>query len=340
MPLHHLALFWLLLLSTAPAPAQVCAYNSSADPSSSSGGATAGLLYPPTSALFRRMHVVVPSVVFQNVPMVITDMAVVAISGHRRMKFDRLTIRMGHTTVGQANTIFAQNITSPLQDVLVARDHVFFEGFGPAWVPVGLQTSFQFLPGSGNLLIEVIAEGGMILEGDTSQVANAALLGSCVVSAFEPTLPTIGNPTTVPRLRFCFDRAEVSLSGETCNGSAGSTPLLGVTGRPTPGSMPTLWLSDAPANALAACAYGFDTRPPFPINLTALGAPGCRQYFAPAFADFVLANPVGVGQRSISVPNATATIGAILYAQYYVLDPPANALDLTASNYARLLVGL
>jgi hypothetical protein len=338
MILHRIALSWLLVAATVPAPAQTCAYNSGVDPAGGNG--LAALLYPPTSALFRRTHVVVPAVVFQNVPLVITDIAVATIPGYRRMKFDRLTIRMGHTTVGQANTIFGQNITSPLQDVLVARDHVFFEGFGPAWVPVGLQTSFQFLPGSGNLLIEVVAEGGLILEGDTSGAAGGSLLGSCVTSSLEPTLPTVGNSATVPRLRFCFDRAEVSLSGESCNGSAGSTPLLGVTGRPTPGSMPTLWLSDAPANALAACAYGFDTKPPFPINLTALGAPGCRQYFAPAFADFVLANPLGIGERAISVPSATATIGAILYAQYYVLDPPANALDLTASNYARLLVGL
>jgi hypothetical protein len=41
----------------------------------------------------------------------------------------------------------------------------------------------------------------------------------------------------------------------------------------------------------------------------------------------------------VPIPTAPTTIGAVAYAQYFVLDPPANALDLTASNYARLLVG-
>jgi hypothetical protein len=34
-----------------------------------------------------------------------------------------------------------------------------------------------------------------------------------------------------------------------------------------------------------------------------------------------------------------ATAGASVYAQYFVLDPPANALGITASNYVRLMAG-
>jgi hypothetical protein len=278
--------------------------------------------------------------VFQNVPARITDVAVGARSGWRTYAFGELTIRMGHTTANQLSASFAQNITSPLQDVLVAHDHVWTEGPGPAWVPLGLQAPFQFLPGSGNLLIELIQRDISVLEQVAYNYLGTANVGT-VVAGYGSSIPAqASSQGDAPRLRFCIDRAEVLLHGETCNGSGSSTPLLGVTGRPTPGATPTIWLSDAPPNAIAACAYGFDTRPPFPVDLTPLGAPGCRQYLAPAFADVVLANGLGIGQNTIAVPGAPATIGAILYTQYFVLDPPANALGLTASNYARLLVGL
>ncbi|MFY9342921.1 MAG: hypothetical protein WAT39_10555 [Planctomycetota bacterium] len=333
--IHRVSFVVLLLIAASPR-AQTCAYNWGTEPLGP-GGNTATLL--SSIDIVYRSHVLVPAAVFQNVPLVITDLSVAVAGGYRRLKYTRLTIRMGHTTVNQLATTFAPNITSPLQDVLVANEHVFFEGFGPAWIPVGLQTPFQFLPGSGNLLIEVVTEGGLVLDQATYQSPAGALMGGQVYGV-GTTLPIDGNPTTAPRLRFCTDRAEAILSGETCNGSAGSTPLLGVTGRPAIGSTTTLWLSDAPANAPAACAWGFATTPPFPLLLTTVGAPGCQQYFTVAVADLVAANPVGVGQRTLAVPNTPSLVGAIAYAQYYVLDPPANALGVTASNYARLLVGL
>jgi hypothetical protein len=327
----------VVVLSLAAVRGQTCAYNWGSEPLQLSGN-TARLLYGGGNV--SRSHVLVPAVVFQNVPLRITDLSVSTTPGYRRLRFDRLTIRMGHTTVTQLSPVFAANLTSPLQDVLVATDHVHFEGFGPEWIPVGLQSPFQFLPGSGNLLIEVVTEGGQVLDQASNQDPGAGMLGGMVLAS-GTTLPTQASPAgPVPRLRFCADRAETLLFGQSCNGSANSTPLLGVTGRPTPGNAATVWLSDAPANAFAACAYGFATTPPFPVLLTALGAPGCRQYFPISHADFAGANGVGVASRTVAVPNSPAVVGAIVYAQWYVLDPPANALGITASNYARLLVGL
>lgn len=332
---------WLPLLSTlllaGVAMTQNCLYNWGSDPTIA--GNTGGLLGPAGPGQIRRQHLLVPALVFQNVPTRITDFAYAIGAGYRRLRFDELTIRMGHTNATQLSTNFAQNITSPLQTVMSVRDHVWFEGVGPAWTPVGLQSSFQFLPGSGNLLIEVIVHGGSVLDYLSYQGAANSLLGDLMVGV-DVTLPTTGGSSPVPRLRLCSDRAEAILFGESCAGSGTSTPLLGVGGRPTLGTSPTVWLSDAPPNAPAACAFGFDPAPPFPLLLTSLGAPGCRQYFPVAFADFVLADSFGVGQRTVLIPSVPAAIGAVAYAQYFVLDPPANALGLTASNYARLLVGL
>ena len=318
--------------------AQTCLYTWGSDPGVAGSGAN--LLDPAGTGNVLRRQLLVPAVVFQNVPTRITELSGASVpAGYRRVRFDELTIRMGHTSAAQLSTTFAQNITSPLQTVLSVRDHVWFDGFGPAWVPVGLQTPFLFLPGSGNLLIEVVVMGGQTLETVASQANTGAQIGSFITAPGQ-TIPTTGTPSATPRLRLCVDRAESMLLGESCPGSGTSTPLLGVSGRPLLGSAPMIWLSDAPANAIAACAFGFDSASPYPINLTPLGAPGCRQYFAMAFADLVLADALGVAQKAVSIPNSQSAIGFAFYAQYYVLDPPANPLDLTASNYARFLVGL
>lgn len=336
----HWSFGFLFSFLCSVAVAQTCIYSSGAEPVNP-GGVDAPLIQPWGVGQIERTHLLFPAGMFQNVPVTITDFSVAVRAGWRKFRCTELTIRMGHTTVSQLGAVYAQNITSPLQDVLVVRDHVWTQGIGPGWVAVGLQQSFQFLPGSGNLLIEIVARDTTLLEQFQNQWLDACSIGTRI-GTYLANLPLDCNcsPSPAPRLRFCVDRAETLVLGQTCAGSGTSTPLLGVSGRPTPGAAPTIWLSDAPANAIAACAYGFDTRPPYPVNLTSLGAPGCRQYFPVAFADVVLANAIGVGQRTIVVPSAPATIGAILYTQYYVLDPPANALDLTTSNYARLLVGL
>ena len=320
----------------AIAAAQNCLYNWGSDPTPPGSGAP--LLSPLGPGQFRRTQVLVPAFVFQNVPERITDFAYVIGTGWRHLHFEELTIKMGHTTMNTLSNNFAANVTSPLQTVMSVRDHVWFEGVGPAWTSVGLQNSFQFLPGSGNLLIDVTIWGGDVLAYASSGYPSSSLIGSAVAGN-DVTPPTSGGGFPVPRLRLCTDRAESILFGQSCQGSGTSTPLLGVSGPPALGASPTIWLSDAPPNALAACAFGFDTAPPFPLLLTSLGAPGCRQYFPVVFADFVLANNLGIGQRTVLIPSAPTMVGAILYAQYFVLDPPANALDLTASNYARLLAG-
>jgi hypothetical protein len=333
----------ILLLSSLFAigsamPAQTCVYESSPDPAGNPAVQGTSIV---GGIDFQRSQFIVNAAVFQNVPTLIREMSFGNSGGLFVQSITSLRVRFGYSTQTQVQPGFVQNTTSPLQDVLVATDYVWTVGLGSIWVPLGLQQPFLFVPGNGNLLVDIQTTGvttTVVLPTNSlvgSGFNNVQVRGDAVSGVSVP-----GQITLAPRVRFCVDRAESMLLGQTCNGSAGSTPLLGVTGWPTPGATPTIWLSDAPPNAIAACAYGFSNAAPYPVNLTSLGAPGCRQYFAPAFADLVLANNLGIGQQTILVPSAAATIGAILYAQWWVLDPPANALDLTTSNYLRLLVGL
>ena len=97
---------------------------------------------------------------------------------------------------------------------------------------------------------------------------------------------------------------------------------------------------------LAACltgsvlvAFGFDNSPPFPLDLGTQGAPGCKQYFPIAFTMAVVADPLGLGQHVVTIPNSLGLLGTIVLGQYVALEPGGNALGALTSNYGRVLVG-
>ena len=323
-------------------PAQTCVHTSGSDPAGSLPPRATGrsFLYPGTDSGWIRRHLLVPATLFANVPLRITDFSLPVREGWRQLRIRQFIVRMGHTTRTQLSTTFAQNITSPLQDVLVANDYVVFEGIGPAWVPLGLQQSFQFLPGHGNLLVEVIQSGVSSLE----QVAYTGLadgyVGSLVASAFESSVPATGSVAIeIPRFRFCFDQPELSLSGIACGGSTNTPPTLGLAGEPVLGSHTTFWLGNAPASSLAFLAFGFDGRPPYPLDLGTQGAPGCRQYFPVATALAVLTDGFGLGQYALPIPNNLGLAGQYVLGQYIALRPASNALGLLTSNYGRVLIG-
>ncbi len=83
-------------------------------------------------------------------------------------------------------------------------------------------------------------------------------------------------------------------------------------------------------NSIIASA-GFDLGP--------LGAPNCLVYVRPDFTTLYIANGVGEAELLFSVPNNLALRGLPLFEQAAVLDLPANALGITASNWARQILG-
>jgi hypothetical protein len=331
----------LAALLAASLAAQTCIYTGSSDPAGA-GQASLFLLEntSPPSPGFYRTQTLLPAALFQNVPVRITEISIPVRQGFRRSRFAQLTIRMGQTTVTQLSTVFAQNITSPLQNVLVANNHVVFDGVGPAWVPLGLQQPYLFLPGHGNLIIEVVQSIGEVLEQASYTDLAPTVLGTMMISAFETTVPTTGGLTNqLARLRLCVDHPELSLSGIACGGSQNMAPQLGLQGTPSLGSQTTFWLGNMPANGFALLAFGFDNSPPYPMDLTPQGAPGCRLYFPIAFTTAVFADPLGLGQHVVTIPNSLGLLGTIVLGQYVALEPGSNTLGVLTSNYGRVLVG-
>jgi hypothetical protein len=327
----HLRTTLLVVLATAGIRAQTCIYNGWTDP-----------LYVPNGSSYvigvgnSRTQVRIPAVFLQNVPHLITELSFAQRGGWTLHHFDQLVVRMGHTTAGPLTANFAQNVTTPLQTVLVVDNHDWLFGPGPAWIPVGLQVPFQFLPGQGDILVEIRTTGATVTETLWSLGGPAVVQGEMVLGQMTSGTGSVYN---APLLRLCVDHPEVSLHGHNCPGTGGTAPLLGITGVPTPGAQPTFWLSNAPPNGIAIAAYGFDNEPPFPVNLTPFGATGCVQYFPLVLLEPVLTNGLGIGQHALPLSSSPSVVGNIILGQYFVLDPGANALGITASNYGRMLIG-
>lgn len=324
----------LLVVAAAPLPAQTCIYNGWNTPTLGTTGFASTFGSQDT-----RFQIRVPATVFQNVPCLIRELAFANTNGWTQFHFDQITVKMGYTNLAPLSTSFATNITSPQQTVLFAQQHDWLMGIGSAWVPVGLQTPFQFLPGHGDLLIDIVTINADSVSVGQPGTPSVNQIGHTVRSTGGGIGSTGQLTSTSPLLRLCVDSAETSLLGSTCQGSSGSTPLLGITGIPTPGAQTTFWLSDAPSNGLAIVSLGLSNAAPFPIDLTSFGAPGCRVYFPYVVLDAVSTNAIGIAPYSLTIPTTPTVVGSIFLGQFFVLDPPANAAGITASNYGRLLVG-
>lgn len=121
-------------------------------------------------------------------------------------------------------------------------------------------------------------------------------------------------------------------------GCAGSLPAARLVPRDTPRISSTLQVTlfDLPADA-ALLLFGWQRTPP--VDLGALGAPGCRAHVS---ADAVVLL-LGQNQQAVfelPIPNHTALVGTRFYNQALVFDPAAhNVLGAVVSDAAEGVVG-
>jgi hypothetical protein len=130
------------------------------------------------------------------------------------------------------------------------------------------------------------------------------------------------------------------MTGSGCFGSAG-VPVHTVTGTPDIGGQLQFNAGTLPNPSVAALLLGFQNQTynglPLPMDLTALGAPTCFLRTDIAVTQAALAN--GSASWTLTLPNDPTIIGASLYSQTAVVDPPANALGITLSSARRVTVG-
>ncbi len=176
------------------------------------------------------------------------------------------------------------------------------------------------------------------------------------------TTPFVGGPTyrasldngqnwngpftnTLWKLRiFCGGRpGHYEVFGTGCVGSNRQRPVLGFFNVPTIGQSTVFMLDKARGSSSAALVIGASNTiwgaAPLPFDMTGLGAPTCNLL---ASLDLLVSTPTDVtGQANlpITVPGVTALVGRLLYNQWLVLDPGANALQIVVSGGGRAVIG-
>lgn len=133
------------------------------------------------------------------------------------------------------------------------------------------------------------------------------------------------------------------LFGTGCTGSNRLRPELGFFGVPTVGQNTVFMLERALASSTAFLAIGASSTSfgglTLPFDMAVLGAAGCAILCS---HDLTVSTPIDVtGQANLplGIPNSSGLVGVPFYAQWLVLDPLANPLQLVVSNGGRAKIG-
>ncbi len=132
---------------------------------------------------------------------------------------------------------------------------------------------------------------------------------------------------------------------QSCPSSAG-TPQLDAVSPPAVGQQFQLQATGLGSNRAGVLLFGFQDQlwglNPLPLELTAIGAPGCYVNIDPAVPFPVPTNGLGIATAVYPLTNSFALIGAEFFNQYVSLDdaPPGRALTITTTNAGHGVVGL
>jgi hypothetical protein len=135
------------------------------------------------------------------------------------------------------------------------------------------------------------------------------------------------------------ERTGFSRYGEDCRGTLPSRARIGTSGgAPQQGNAAFAWtLQAGPPGAPVLFWGGFDKRflagqPVLPLSLQQFGAPGCV-LLAPPIASAALAlDPSGRASFPLPIPNDPRLHKAVLFGQWGILAPGANALGFVVSD--------
>jgi hypothetical protein len=272
-------------------------------------------------------------------PRVIHDLGF-APSSTNLHNFDSLTIRMGHCSNAQLSGTFASSFTTPAVTVLDVRDYTW-RLQKDTWTRIGLQNSFTWIPQLGNLVIEIVAVGtGSAGSSSTGGFHRSTTIQRFYLYGWSGTPPTSGGRSSnaAVKVELVLDDPDASIFGVSCPGSNGN-PTLSYAAPPKLGTTLDVQLSNGPNTGVAVLFVGFSISAPlFPIDLSLAGAPGCKVFVSP---DLPAAVPItgGTGSSKLFLPPVPGYVGIKLWHQFVVLDPSANQMGLSFSEFGRALLG-
>ncbi len=260
-----------------------------------------------------------------------------ASAGTRVREFAALSVRLGQSNTPGLVPTFGSNMPGFTQEVISQAD---WRWTTPAdqWQFVGLTSAFPYDPANGDLVVMITVAGGTSTGTGSTGFRSDPSTPSVLQTAwrFAPTSGVVG--TGAPKIRVCWDAADLQVFGGGCAGSHQRVPRLDLTGSSRLGGTLRIDLLDAGPNCPAALLFLDGRLRAAPLDLAPFGAPGCK---VDTFFTIQLVVPVQGGAVAIpvNVPNQAALRCAVLWAQWLPVDLPANALGITASSFGRILVG-
>ncbi|MGE0144670.1 MAG: WD40/YVTN/BNR-like repeat-containing protein [Planctomycetota bacterium] len=173
---------------------------------------------------------------------------------------------------------------------------------GPANVPT---EQLVFMHGSRRLLAATLGRG--LWTADIRRPDTSVFGGPCFNHASPPTLEV--DTATPPRL-----------GGD-----------LTFRGQNLPANATVFWIV-----GLSDTVFGGGS---LPLDLGAVGMPGCQLSVSPDIATGIGSNSGGVADGTLTIPQVPALLGASLYSQMLAPAPGLNALGLGVTNGAGATIG-
>ena len=249
-----------------------------------------------------------------------------------RAHYDNLEIVIDHIPASQPLvTTFASNLTPNAVTVLSSSNYTWNIPQNQ-WYEVGLQTLFAY-NGVDDVVIQITSTNGTAPINGMRRETRQRLywIGTTGPAPASGTFDSASLKMEVSMLM-----GKVSSHGDGCPGSNG-TPTLNLSGSPVVGNTLSFDLTNGVPSGVALFFAGFSNSTPFPLELSFLGMPSCYAYTDLTVSVPLFLDPAGAG--SIPLPIPPSAVGLLFYAQFAVLDPPANSFGFTTSNYGRVHTG-
>jgi hypothetical protein len=285
----------------------------------------------PFNTTDMRYQALIRATELNSTPAVITGFSLApAASG--TLAYGPVTMKMAHLASPTLSTTFDTNLAAGAVTTMDVPAFVWPVTIN-TWMDVDLQTPFVY-NGVDNLVVEFLV---------TARVTGASMRRDATnqrvyLGNYTGQLTGTDGGLTAFKMRVITGDASTGTFGRGCVGSNALTPTVNFTGTAQLGQTLNHNLANALPNALCVGVFGFTSAPPFPIDLTIIGLPGCKAYIDGVVTLGAVADGAGAATIGIAIPASPGLVGAVLYSQWAALDGLV-AGGLTTSNYGRALVG-
>ncbi len=237
-------------------------------------------------------------------------------------------------TFSGGNNDFDRNLLTVgfAQVVVLDQLEYTWQKNGNQWSSIGFDQSFVY-DGQSDLLIDLVVEGNDADNGSSS--VHRATRERLYVNNWAGTPPatgTVGNNAS--KFRVELQCADITTFGLGCGGlemTAGGSSALG--GRLS------VAVSGAASGFPVIFAFGSYNGVPFPIDLAAYGAVGCRLRNSTDASAVSPADPSGNASLALTIPGDPGLMGARLFFQCLHVNPSLPG-GLAVSKAGRAVLGV